>query len=70
MRSAGIDRAVFLQKVYFPIMKYLGINRHEMLIAAKKLRAEGDVGSPSGVHPHAGAATNGVHREEHSSRAV
>jgi acyl-[acyl-carrier-protein] desaturase len=33
MRSAGIDRAVFLQKVYFPILKYLGITRHELLRA-------------------------------------
>jgi acyl-[acyl-carrier-protein] desaturase len=37
MRQAGIDRAVFLQKVYFPIMKYLGITRHEMLRAGKAL---------------------------------
>jgi acyl-[acyl-carrier-protein] desaturase len=39
MRSAGIDRAVFLQKVYFPILKYLGITRHEMLQAAKTQKA-------------------------------
>jgi acyl-[acyl-carrier-protein] desaturase len=39
MRSAGIDRAVFLQKVYFPILKYLGITRHEMLRAAKTAQA-------------------------------
>ncbi len=38
MRQAGIDRAVFLQKVYFPILKYLGITRHEMMWAAKKAR--------------------------------
>ncbi|HEY3595449.1 MAG TPA: hypothetical protein VGL13_16290 [Polyangiaceae bacterium] len=31
MRQAGIDRSVFLQKVYFPILKYLGISRHELL---------------------------------------
>src|SRR5215831_18696072 len=31
MRQAGIDRSVFLQKVYFPILKYLGIGRHELL---------------------------------------
>jgi acyl-[acyl-carrier-protein] desaturase len=40
MRQAGIDRAVFLQKVYFPIMKYLGITRHEMLRAGKSLQVE------------------------------
>jgi acyl-[acyl-carrier protein] desaturase len=38
MRSAGIDRAVFLQKVYFPILKYLGITRHELLRASSALR--------------------------------
>ena len=31
MREAGIDRSVFIQKVYLPIMKFLGVNRHEML---------------------------------------
>jgi len=31
MREAGIDRAVFIQKVYLPIMKFLGVSRHEML---------------------------------------
>jgi acyl-[acyl-carrier-protein] desaturase len=35
MRQAGIDRAVFLQKVYFPILKYLGITRHELMRAHK-----------------------------------
>lgn len=35
MRSAGIDRSVFLQKVYLPIMKHLGIDRHEMLRASR-----------------------------------
>jgi acyl-[acyl-carrier-protein] desaturase len=41
MRSAGIDRAVFLQKVYFPILKYLEISRHEMLGAAKSGQTHG-----------------------------
>jgi acyl-[acyl-carrier-protein] desaturase len=36
MRQAGINRAVFLQKVYFPILKYLGISRHEMVAATAK----------------------------------
>jgi acyl-[acyl-carrier-protein] desaturase len=40
MRSAGIDRAVFLQKVYFPILKFLDISRHEMLRAAKSQKDE------------------------------
>jgi len=35
MRQAGIDRSVFLQKVYFPILKYLGITRQELLLAAR-----------------------------------
>ena len=33
MREAGIDRSVFIQKVYMPIMKYLGVSRHDMLAA-------------------------------------
>lgn len=35
MREAGIDRSVFIQKVYMPILKYLGVNRHEMLSAQR-----------------------------------
>lgn len=35
MREAGIDRGVFIQKVYMPILKYLGVTRHEMLSAQK-----------------------------------
>lgn len=36
MREAGIDRSVFIQKVYMPILKYLGVSRHEMLGAQRK----------------------------------
>lgn len=35
MREAGIDRSVFIQKVYMPILKYLGVGRHEMLGAQR-----------------------------------
>lgn len=35
MREAGIDRDVFIQKVYMPILKYLGVKRHEMLAAQR-----------------------------------
>jgi acyl-[acyl-carrier-protein] desaturase len=35
MREAGIDRSVFIQKVYMPILKFLGVNRHEMLAAQR-----------------------------------
>jgi acyl-[acyl-carrier-protein] desaturase len=45
MRQAGIDRAVFLQKVYFPILKYLGITRHEILRAASSFRKAADEGT-------------------------
>jgi acyl-[acyl-carrier-protein] desaturase len=31
MRDAGIDRAVFLQKVLFPVLKRLGTTRSELL---------------------------------------
>src|SRR5262249_46288760 len=40
MRQAGIDRAVFLQKVYFPVLKYLGLTRHEMVRASKGIKAK------------------------------
>jgi acyl-[acyl-carrier-protein] desaturase len=40
MREAGIDRDVFIRKVYLPILKYLGVTRHEMLGAQKKALAE------------------------------
>jgi acyl-[acyl-carrier-protein] desaturase len=36
MREAGIDRAVFIQKVYIPILKFLGVTRHELLAAQAK----------------------------------
>jgi acyl-[acyl-carrier protein] desaturase len=35
MREAGIDRGVFIQKVYMPILKHLEVNRHEMLAAQR-----------------------------------
>lgn len=34
--EGGIDRNVFIRKVYLPILKYLGISRHEMLNAQRK----------------------------------
>ena len=40
MREAGIDRAVFIQKVYLPILKFLGVSRHEMLHASKAMQAK------------------------------
>lgn len=30
MRQAGIDRSLFLQKIYFPVLKYLGVTRQEV----------------------------------------
>ena len=36
MREAGIDRGVFIQKVYLPILKFLGVSRHEMLAAQEQ----------------------------------
>jgi acyl-[acyl-carrier-protein] desaturase len=43
MREAGIDRAVFIQKVYMPILKFLGVGRHEMLAAQREaLNARAD----------------------------
>ena len=36
MREAGIDRSVFIQKVYIPILKFLNVSRHDMLKAQAK----------------------------------
>jgi acyl-[acyl-carrier-protein] desaturase len=36
MREAGIDRDVFIRKIYLPILKYVGVSRHEMLAAQRK----------------------------------
>ncbi len=41
MRESGeVDRDVFLQKVYFPMLKYLGVTRDELVRAAGELRRE------------------------------
>jgi len=38
MREAGIDRDTFLQKVYFPVLKHLGVSRAELVEASKAVR--------------------------------
>ncbi len=50
MRQAGIDRGVFLQKVYFPILKYLEIDRHEVVRASAAV-ARGEPSSTSSCAP-------------------
>lgn len=35
MREAGVNRQIFIQKVYLPVLKYLGVGRHEMLAAQR-----------------------------------
>ena len=53
--EGGIDRNTFIRKVYLPILKYLGITRHEMLAAQRaaiearqdREREEGLVASPA-----------------------
>jgi acyl-[acyl-carrier-protein] desaturase len=34
MREAGIDRTMFLQKIYFPVLKYIGVRRDELVTRA------------------------------------
>lgn len=58
MREAGIDRNVFIQKVYMPILKYLGVSRHEMLAAqraALDLRRAGERRRDTSIEGLAGA---------------
>ena len=43
MRQAGIDRDTFLQKVYFPVLKYLGVERRELVLAARAGATRGGV---------------------------
>lgn len=55
MREAGIDRSVFIQKVYMPILKHLGVSRHEMLGAQREAlgqRAEARAVEAAKASPH------------------
>jgi acyl-[acyl-carrier-protein] desaturase len=36
MRAAGVDRDTFLRKVYFPVLKHLGVDRREIVTASKR----------------------------------
>jgi acyl-[acyl-carrier-protein] desaturase len=40
MREAGFDRGMFIQKLYIPILKQLGVTRHEMLSAQARAIGE------------------------------
>jgi acyl-[acyl-carrier-protein] desaturase len=40
MREAGIDRHTFLQKVYFPVLKQLGVTRQELVQAGRTAPAQ------------------------------
>jgi acyl-[acyl-carrier protein] desaturase len=56
MREAGIDRDVFIRKVYLPTLKLLGITRHDMLGAQRKAleaRATARASSPAASSPAA-----------------
>jgi acyl-[acyl-carrier-protein] desaturase len=58
MREAGIDRTVFIQKVYLPILKYLDVSRHDML------KAQGAAISARHAVDEAQSAASGVAEEE------
>lgn len=38
--QGGVDRDLFIRKVYLPVLKYLDINRHEMLAAQRRALQE------------------------------
>ncbi len=62
MREAGIDRAVFIQKVYLPILKFLGVGRHDMLTAQREaIAARSDARAIEGA-AHANGA-NGANED-------
>ncbi len=46
MRGEGnVDRDIFLKKVYFPTLKYLGVSRAELVNGAARLRARARQGA-------------------------
>lgn len=50
MREEGhMDRDIFLQKVYFPVLKYLGVTRQELVQVAKDEREARKNGTVAGV---------------------
>jgi acyl-[acyl-carrier-protein] desaturase len=52
MREEGkVDRAVFLQKVFFPVLKYLEVTRQELQEAVWSEREERHTTPRSEVHP-------------------
>lgn len=57
MREAGIDRDTFLRKVYFPMLKYLGVDRAELVQAARharlQARAQAGASEPQPEQPSA-----------------
>ncbi|HEY4118099.1 MAG TPA: acyl-ACP desaturase [Byssovorax sp.] len=61
MREAGIDRGVFIQKVYLPILKHLGVSRHEMLAAQRDaIAARNEAKDATPAPAHAQPANGGV----------
>lgn len=64
--EGGINRQVFIQKVYLPILKFLGVSRHEMLSAqrvALEARGERDAAEPPArleVAPRLNGAPSGA----------
>jgi hypothetical protein len=45
MRQAGIDRALFLRKVFLPMLTHLGVDRAEVVRAARQ------DGEPTAIFP-------------------
>jgi acyl-[acyl-carrier-protein] desaturase len=45
MREAGIDRGVFLQKVFFPVLKHLGVTRQELVRSQRGRTVADDAGA-------------------------
>jgi acyl-[acyl-carrier-protein] desaturase len=67
MREAGIDRSVFIQKVYMPILKYLGVGRHDMIAAQRDAisarqdaRARAGEELPALTHPLPGVSSGEI----------
>lgn len=48
MRSVGIDRGVFVREVWLPMLKRLGLTRHDLPIIRSEAQSGATAGSTSG----------------------
>jgi len=62
MREGGVDRGVFIDEVWFPIIKRLGVTRRELARASRLAKANGGNGVVEPPVPAAGDETDAAAR--------